>query len=121
MKKLLNKLGFRRMDEMEKQINFRAQGIAYIFLILALFIWTTAEGVRGMINKTTFNLLPCLLLSTASLIHNISQQIMIRNAVKDDEESFESSPLFKIILTVFVVIAVCVTIGSFVVIMGVRL
>ncbi len=121
MKKLLKKLGFRKMDEMESQINFKAQGIAYCFLIIALFIWTIAEGIKGLINQSSFNLLPCLLLSTASLIHNISQQIMIRNAVKDDEESFESSPLFKIILTVFVVIAVCVTIGSFIVIMGVRI
>ena len=40
MKKFFNKLGFRKMDEMEQHIAFKAQRNALIFLLVALFVWT---------------------------------------------------------------------------------
>ena len=40
MKQILGKLRFRKMDEMERHILFKAQRNAYLFLVTALIIWS---------------------------------------------------------------------------------
>ena len=121
MKIFFKKLGFRKMDEMEQHIAFKAQRNALMFLLGALFVWTLYESYKVYAFHSQINLLPCFLLVVASSIQTISQLIMTRNAVKDDEDSFETSPLLKIILWVCVVVGVIVTIGTAIVIMGVKL
>jgi nitric oxide reductase large subunit len=84
-------------------------------------LWTLYEAHQVFAFDSTLNPIPCILLATASSIQTFSQLIMIRNAVKDDEDSFETSPLLKIIVWICVVVGVIVTIGAAVVIMGVKL
>ena len=43
----MKKFGFGRMDEMEQQITLRSCRAAWIFLVIALFIWETWELVHG--------------------------------------------------------------------------
>ena len=43
----MKKFGFGRMDEMEQQIALRSCRAAWIFLVIALFIWEVWELVRG--------------------------------------------------------------------------
>lgn len=43
MKGIWKRLGFRRPDEMERFILFKAQRNAYLFLVAALFLWTVYE------------------------------------------------------------------------------
>ena len=121
MKKFFNKLGFRKMDEMEQQIAFKAQRNALVFLLISLFVWTLYESYKVYVFHTSLNLFPCFLLVTASSIQTISQLIMTRNVVKDDEDSFETTPLLKTIIWVCVVVGVIVTIGTAIIIMGVKL
>lgn len=121
MKKLFKKLGFHKMDEMEQHIAFKSQRNAYIFLMIALLIWTVYEAVTVFVNDTMLNPLPSILLCVASAIQNFSQLIMTRNAVKDDEDSYEASPLLKIILWVCVVVGILVTVGAAILTMGVKL
>lgn len=121
MKSLLKKLGFRRMDEMERYIAFRAQRNAYLFLVAALVVWTFAESWRVYAQHTRLNLIPCMLLAVSSLIQSFSQIIMTRNAVKDDEDSCETAPLLRLILLICVVAGVVVTVGAAMVLMSVRI
>jgi len=121
MKKLFRRLGFRRMDEMEQYIAFRAQRNALLFLLIALFVWTVYEAYRVYAFDTMLNPFPCFLLSTAACIQIFSQLIMARNAVKDDEDSFETAPLLKIIIWICIVVGVVVTIGAALVHMSVVL
>lgn len=121
MKKFFNKLGFRKMDEMEQQIAFKAQRNALAFLLISLFVWTLYESYKVYVFHTSLNLFPCFLLVAASSIQTISQLIMTRNVVKDDEDSFETTPLLKVIIWVCVVVGVIVTIGTAIIIMGVKL
>ncbi len=121
MKKFFKKLGFRKMDEMEQHIAFKAQRNALGFLLIALFIWSLYESYKVYAFHTSLNLFPCMLLVAASCIQTLSQLIMTRNAVKDDEDSFETSPLLKIIIWVCVVVGVIATIVAAIMIMGVKL
>ena len=45
MKRIFEKLGVRKMDEMERHILFKAQRNAYLFLVAALVIWSFYESI----------------------------------------------------------------------------
>ncbi len=121
MKKFFKKLGFRKMDEMEQHIAFKAQRNAFVFLLAALLIWTLYEAYTVFAFDAVLNPFPCMLLAAASCIQTFSQLIMTRNAVKDDEDSFETSPLLKIIIWACVVVGAIATIVAAIMIMGVKL
>lgn len=121
MKNFLKNLGFHKMDEMERYIAFRAQRNAYLFLVVALVVWTFAESWRVYAYHTRLNLLPCMLLAVSSLVQTFSQLIMTRNAVKDDEDSYETAPLLKLVVLACVVAGVIVTVGAALILMSVRI
>ena len=120
MKRFLKNLGFRKPDEMERHIIFRAQRNSYFFLMAALLIWSFWESCKVYIYHTRLNLIPCLLLAGAALIQSFSQLVMTRNAVKDDEDSCETAPLLKIIVLVCVTASAIATAGAALLLMGVR-
>ena len=95
MKKLLEKLGFYKPDEMEQQIAFKAQRNALIFLFLALFVWTLYESYKVYVYHTGLNLMPCFLLVASTIIQTVSQIIMSHNAVKGDDEAPAVPPILK--------------------------
>ena len=121
MKNFFKKLGFRKMDEMEQHIAFKAQRNAFMFLELALLGWSFYESYKVYTYQTRLNPFPCLILSGALVLQGFSQLIMTRNAVKDDEDSCETWPLFKILLLCLVIAAVIISFGVAFIIMGVKL
>ena len=121
MKNLLKKLGFHKMDEMEQHIAYKAQRNALFFLMIALFIWSIYESADVYLSHTALNPIPCFLLVVASLVQIISQSVMTRNAEKDDEDSFETLPLLKLIIGVCALAGMIATIVAAFVMMGVRL
>ena len=105
MKKLFNKMGFRKMDEMEQHIAFKAQRNAYAFLVVALFIWTAYESCQVFANQTRLNILPSLLLFAACAIQIISQLLLTHRAVKD-EESYRPAPWLRVLMWVGAIVYV---------------
>ena len=120
MRHILKKLGFRSPDEMERAILFKAQRNAYIFLAAALLVWSLYESYKVYICHTRLNPFPCFLLTAAALIQAFSQLIMTRNAVKDDEDSCETGPLFKIIVLTCGIASIIATVAAAIVLMGVH-
>lgn len=121
MKRFFSRLNFHKPDEMERHIIFKAQRNSYIFLIIALLIWSFYESYKVYVYHMSLNLLPCMLLATAGVIQSLSQLIMTRNAVNDDEDSYETAPLFKMIILICVVVSIIVTIGTAIMFMSVKL
>jgi hypothetical protein len=121
MKRFLRKLKLHTPDEMERAIIFRAQRNAYIFLAIALFLWSIYESYRVYNHNGRLNLLPCFLLVAAVIIQTLSRLVMTRNAVKDDEDSYETGPLINIVALLCVIFSIILTIVSAVVLTGVRL
>ncbi len=116
----MKKFSFRKPDEMERYILFKSQRNAYLFLVAALAIWSFYESFQVYAHHTRLNILPCGLLVASLAVQTLSQLIMTRSAVKDDEDSNETAPLFRLILFVCAVAGVIATIGAAVVLMGVR-
>ena len=121
MKRVWKGLRPNHPDEMEKAILFRAQRNAYFFLIAALLAWSLYESSQVYLRHTALNLLPCLLLVTAAVIQALSQSILTRNAVKDDEDSYETGPLQKLVLWGCVAASLAATIVAAFLFMGARL
>lgn len=96
---------FRKPDEMERHILFQAQRNSYLFLVMALTAWSFCESGRVYLHHTRLNLLPCLLLAGALLVQAFSQLLLTRRAVKDDEDSYETEPLARLVVLICVLAA----------------
>ena len=118
---LRKKLKFHRPDEMEKDILFRAQRNAYIFLIAALFLWSLYESYQVYHTHSQLNPLPCFLLVAAVLIQLFSQSILTRNAVKDDTDSYETAPFVKIIILICIAISLIIAIVGAMIFTGAKI
>lgn len=119
MKKILKKLGFRKMDEMEKNIALKSQRIALIYIIIALLIWSFYESYKTYAYKTTLNLLPCFLLVSTSCVLIISQAIFKNQAVKDDFDFKTENPIWKYIAITILIAGLIAALGSFILISGI--
>ncbi len=121
MKDIWQKLRLRKADEMEQFIFFRAQRNAYYFLVVSLLIWSLYASYQFFAYHGRLNLLPCLLLVAAVNIQSFTQLILTRNAVKDDEDSYETGPLAKIVLLACVAASLVATALAALVLMGVKI
>lgn len=119
MKNFFNRLSSYKMDEMQSYILLRSQRAAYLFLVAALFVWSLYESYKVYAYHEGLNLIPCLLLVSASIVQNISQAVMTRKAVKDDEEADETGPFIKLAVTLSVLAGVIATAVAAIMIMGV--
>ena len=98
MRSFWKKLRSHKPDEMERSILFRAQRNAYLFLAAALFLWSLYESWAVHVHHTRLNLLPCLLLVSAVMIQALTQALLTRRAVQDDEDSCETGPMARLVL-----------------------
>lgn len=115
MKMFFKKLGFHKMDEMEQYIAFKAQRNAFVFLLIALSIWTLYEAYKVLKFHTPLNPLPCFLLTGASSIQFFSEAIISHNAVKGDEDSPKASTLSKKLLLCAIVVAITMVIANIII------
>jgi len=120
MKRFLKRLGFHSPDEMEKAILFKAQRNAYIFLVISLVAWSLYESYKVYVYHSRLNLIHCFLLVITMAIQSLSQFIMTRNAVKDDEDSYETGAIVKVIVLICVIVSIIATVVTAIVFMGVK-
>lgn len=113
MKNILSAMGVRKMDEMERDIANSAIRYAYLFLIVALLIWSITESVLTMRTHGAHRatLVPCMLLVGASLIQSFSQLILRARRTAGDEEYRETWPIGKA-LVIALAVAVVITVGG---------
>ncbi len=119
MKKRSGAAGFGRPDEMERAILAKARRNAYFFLLAALLAWALCESGRVYLYHTPLNLLPCGLLAGAMLVQEFSRLALLRSAVKEDEDSFESGPLLRLVALACAAAAALATLGAAFLLMGV--
>ena len=120
MKKLQDLLGLHKPDEMERYILAKSQRNAYIFLALALMLWSFYESYKVYAHGSRLNPFPCLLLGGAVLVQGFSQLALARRAVKDNEDSLETGPLIRIIILVCVIVCIIATAGAALLLLGAR-
>lgn len=115
MKKIFSKLGFRKMDEMEKNIALRSQRIALAYALIVLIFWSLYESYQVYTYQTKLNILPCFLLVSTCWVLIISQAIFKKQATKDDEDYQKENPVWKFVLAIIFIVSIIIAIGSFIV------
>lgn len=120
MKQFFKKLWRGRLDEMQRLILLQAQRNAYLFLVLALLGWSLWESYGVYAWRRPLNLMPCLLLVGAALMQSFSQLALTRRAVKDDEDSNETGPLFALVLLACMAAGAVAAAGAALLLTGVR-
>lgn len=119
MKLFFSKLGFRKMDEMEKDISLKAQRNALIYVLLALAIWSFYESFKVYTQHTSLNSVPSFLLVTTSFVLILSQLVFQKRAVKGDDEYKDATPILKIIIVGVIAAAIIISIGAWIVFSGI--
>lgn len=114
MKSLFSKLGFRKMDEMEKDIALKAQRVALIYVLLFLAIWSLYEPFKLYTQHTSLNSVPSFLLLTTSFVLILSQLVLQKRAVKGEDE-YKDSPVLKNIIIGGIVVAIIISVGAWIV------
>lgn len=121
MKGIFRKLGFHKMDEMERHILFTSQRNSYLFLIGALLVWSLYERYKVYTYHTRPNLLPSFLLVCAVFIQSISQLIMSHFAAKDGDDSHKTTHFPKTVIIIGIIVCVIIAIITTKVFMSVRI
>jgi hypothetical protein len=119
MKSLFLKLGFRKMDEMEKNISLKAQRNALIYVLLALAAWSFYESFKTYTQHTSINSIPSFLLVTTSLVLIFSQLMLQKGVIKGDDEYKDDNPLLKIIIIGAIISAIIISIGAWLIFSGI--
>ncbi len=101
----MKKFGIQKMDEMELQITLRACRAAWVFLVIALFIWEVWGIVHG--GDTT---LPAFLLGAQVVIFCLAQWLG-RARVGDDRVKREAA-IWLILTTALVLFGVLLVLGA---------
>ena len=100
----MKNFGFQKMDEMEQQITLRACRAAWVFLVLALFIWEVWELIQG--GDTN---LPAFLLGAQVVIFCLAQWLG-RARVGDDRVKREVV-IWMIVTAALVLFGVLLALG----------
>lgn len=111
MKKLYSKLSFHKMDEMEKNIALRAQRIALTYSLIVLILWSLSELYKAYMYQIKLNELPCFLLISTCWVLIISQAVLKKQAIKDDEEYQKENPIWKFVLVIIIIVSIIIAIG----------
>ncbi len=111
MKIFLHKLGFHKMDEMERSIVLRAQAYGFRFLAAALFLWSAWEAWVVRPNGALMDQRPCLLLICACFVQISVQLFLGRRAVSGDEE-YRPPSLLRILAPLFFLTLLLAVVGA---------
>jgi len=119
MKSFFSKLGFRKMDEMEKDIALKAQRNALIYILLVLAIWSFYESFKVYTQQISLYLVPSFLLVTTSFVLILSQLVLQKRVIKGDDEYKDTTPILKTILVGVIIAAIIISIGAWIFFSGI--
>ncbi len=103
----------RKMDEMDRSIQLRAEELAYKVVLGALAGSTCANWANAILHKLPPDLMPGLLLCLAVCVQGFSQILFKQEMVCGDNESQEPNRAAQILAAAVAVAAFLVTIGLF--------
>ena len=85
----------KKMDEMDRDIQLRAEEWGYKTVLLALCAWTILNVYQSLTNHIKLDMLPCLILCLTVCVQTLSQMIMKRKMVAGDDTLFSGAGMFS--------------------------
>ncbi len=102
----------KKMDEMDRKIQLRAEEISYRITLAILSIWTLYNCRQTLVNGEKYNIIPGLVVCLVVSVQSFSQMVMKRKMIDDDEEYREPNKLLWVILGCLAVVAIVLFIGT---------
>lgn len=103
----------KKLDEMDRNIQLRAEEIAYKVTLVLLSVWTFYNCWQTLMNGEKYNVIPGLIVCLTISIQSFSQIIIKRKMIDGDDEYHEPNKLIWIIIAVLAVAAVILSIGTY--------
>lgn len=103
----------KKMDEMDKNINLRAQEIAYKVTIFIMSIWTLYNCFQVLANGEKYSPLPGLIVCLAVAIQSFSQMAIKRKMIAGDEEYHEPNKIVIAIIGIIAISAILLSVGTY--------
>lgn len=101
----------KKMDEMDRSIQLRAEELAYKAVLAALAGWTCGSWANAFLHELPPDLLPGLVLCLAVCIQSFSQILFKQGMVEGDEEFQEPNRAAWVLIA-------AAALGAFLLVMG---
>ena len=100
-----------KMDEMDRNILLRSEGLAYKVAVISLSLWVIFSSYKSLVYNFKYNPLPVLILCLTTSVQNFSR-IYIKNKMVDgDEEYGKANKFIEIIALTISIIAIIIFVG----------
>ena len=100
-----------KMDEMDRNILLRSEGLAYKVAVISLSLWVIFSSYKSLANDFKHNPLPVLILCLIISVQNFSR-IYIKNKMVDgDEEHGKANKFIEIIALTISILAITIFVG----------
>lgn len=103
----------KKLDEMDKNIQLRAEEISYRVTLLLLSAWTLYNCWQVLANGAAYSPVPGWIVCIAVCVQGFSQTAMKRKMVAGDEEYHEPNKLLWMIVGVIAVAAMVLSAGTY--------
>ena len=100
------------IDEMDRNIQLRSEGVGYKAAILTLSLWTIIASYKTIMNKTNFQIIPVLILCFSISMQTFSRIAIKHGMVSGDDEYREENKLLYFLLIVVVITAIVIFFGT---------
>lgn len=100
-----------KMDEMDRNILLRSEGLAYKVAVISLSLWVIFSSYKSLVYNFKYNPLPVLILCLIISVQNFSR-IYIKNKMVDgDEEYGKTNKFIENIVLIVSIFAIIIFIG----------
>lgn len=103
----------KKLDEMDRNIQLRAEEIGYRVTLLLLSIWTVYSCWQSFRTGAAYSPLPALILCAAVCVQSAAQMVMKRNMVAGDEEYREPNHVLWTVVGALAAAAIVLSVGTY--------
>lgn len=102
----------KRMDEMDRNIQLRAEEWGYRVAMLALAVWTFYNCFQTLANGAKYSPLPGLIVCLAASVQSFSQMVIKRRMIDGDEEYREPNKPAWMFFAAIVITVLVLSVGT---------
>ncbi len=103
----------KKIDEMDRNIQLRAEEIGYRLTLIILSVWTLYNCWQTLVNGAKYNPFPGLIMCLVVSVQSLSQTIMKQKMIAGDEEYHEPNRILWMIAAGIATAAIALSVGTY--------
>ena len=102
------------IDEMERNINLKAQSFAYMVAKILLSIWALYESYVTLTDGGRLNIIPILIFTIMNASEGFYGLVLKRKMITGDEEYKEPNKVVRTAIVVVTLAVILISVGTFI-------